>query len=167
MGDAIKILNTNQKPWYKGAQDIGGWYKILDIISVIAVTTNALLAGLGYAAVPKALSGGKLGTSFNVFIFCIVLEHFVLIFKFLLAEIIPDMPQEVTKKLARQEFLKEQVMSSLDKKPQFLFEINEDEVAKFDYDNTFKNNAIIEPDELNVTYELSEKELIEAATKQN
>lgn len=77
--DAIKILNTNNKPYYKGAevcaidvwggcivesdarwwlQDIGGWYGILELVGYIAVVTNTLLIVTGFSVLPVIVNGG-------------------------------------------------------------------------------------------------------------
>merc|ERR1712093_239350 len=38
--DAFKLVNVYQRPFYKGAQDIGTWFEILRVITVLAVLTN-------------------------------------------------------------------------------------------------------------------------------
>jgi hypothetical protein len=38
-----QILNTANKPFYKAANNIGGWYRILDFVGYLAVITNTLI----------------------------------------------------------------------------------------------------------------------------
>jgi hypothetical protein len=53
------------------------------------------------------------------FIFAIVLEHVMFVLKYVLAEVVPDMPQSVRRDLARREFLKAELQSELDHRPHF------------------------------------------------
>jgi hypothetical protein len=145
--DAIKILTTNNKPFYKGAQDIGGWYKILDLLGIIAVVTNSMLFGMGFAAIPKLVGPGKYGTSFNTFIVCIAIEHVLFLAKFVIAEIVPDMPGSVEQALARQSFIKNETLKSLSSKPHFKFLASEEKIKAFTYD-THPDGAFLEPYEL-------------------
>jgi hypothetical protein len=127
--DAIKIVFTNNKPHYKGAEDIGGWYRILEITGYIAVVTNMLLMLLSFSVLPIIVHGGlefalpdvppEASLSLRCFIFAVVLEHAMFLLKFTLAALVPDMPQDVRRDLARREFLKDELQGELDKRPHF------------------------------------------------
>ena len=41
--DATKLCEMTRRPEPKGAANIGTWYDIIDIVSYIAVVTNALI----------------------------------------------------------------------------------------------------------------------------
>ena len=48
--DAMKFLNTTKKPFYKGANSIGGWSAIIAFVIVCAITTNAALQAFSFPA---------------------------------------------------------------------------------------------------------------------
>lgn len=152
--DAIKIVTTNNKPYYKGAQDIGGWYGILELIGYIAVVTNSLLIMLGFSVLPVAIHGGideaypdqppRDDLPLRCFIAAILIEHAMFVLKYAIAELVPDMPAEVRRQLARREFLKEELQSELDHRPHFRMpdEKEADKAAdafSYDTDSSYKN----------------------------
>ena len=153
--DAIKIVTTNNKPYYKGAQDIGGWYGILEIIGYIAVVTNSLLIMLGFSVLPVAIHGSENtypdqqpddALPLRCFIAAIVIEHFMFVLKFAVAEIVPDMPAEVRQQLARREFLKEELQNELEHRPHFRLpdeatEKKAGDVFSYDTDSSYVESA--------------------------
>jgi hypothetical protein len=154
--DAIKIVFTNNKPHYKGAEDIGGWYRILEIIGYIAVITNTLLILLGFSVLPIAVHGGMENAHpdlppapslpLRCFIYAILLEHAVFLLKYALAEVVPDMPPEVRQNLARREFLKDELQGELDHRPHFrpLSKVKSEEAGRvFSYDT---DSQYVDPD---------------------
>lgn len=154
--DAVKIVFTNNKPHYKGSEDIGGWYRILEIIGYIAVVTNSLLILLGFSVLPIAVHGGQEfavpdqppadSLPLRCFIFAIVLEHAMFVLKFVLAEVVPDMPQSVRRDLARREFLKAELQNELDHRPHFRPAANEKAAEAgrlFSYDT---DSQYVDPD---------------------
>jgi len=102
--DAIKFLTGINRPPYRGAQDIGTWYYILEVIGMIAVVTNCLL--IGYALLPLY----KLfdGDAYGIFVTITVIEHLIFCTKFIISALIPDEPGIIRKAIAKQEYIKEQ-----------------------------------------------------------
>ena len=60
--DAFKLLDAYTRPEYKGAESIGAWYAILEIMGVISVITNCLLIGFQFAALADLLEYNKFHT---------------------------------------------------------------------------------------------------------
>jgi len=106
--NAMKILKTSKRPHYRGAQDIGVWYTLLDLTGFAAVITNCLLIGFSYTSFRDWLSPTST-CAFAVLAAIVILEHALIGIKFLIAEVIPDMPSEVLKALGKQDFCKSQM----------------------------------------------------------
>lgn len=105
--DVFSICQLSRRPEPAGAEDIGTWYAILETMSSIAVLTNSAIV---------AFTGTFLeGFDFaHRFIFFLLLEHGLFIFKSILGEIMPDVPDDVDLQLQRQDFIREKL---LDDKP--------------------------------------------------
>merc|ERR1712224_839373 len=43
--DATKLLIHTQRPHYRGAEDIGSWQRVFEIVSTLAVMTNVSIVG--------------------------------------------------------------------------------------------------------------------------
>jgi len=107
--DAFKLLTSYTRPNYKSAKDIGNWFAILEIIGIIAVVTNSLLVGLSLRNVYDALDEN----GFAVLGVSMLLEHALLLGKYLISIMVPDVPGDVAKALARQEYIKNQLFKKL------------------------------------------------------
>jgi len=97
-GDTWKLTNLHQRPFPKGAEDIGMWQTIFLMIAVIAVITNAALT----VFTMTVIDSWSLAWRFWVFILfqwiCFVLQAFIM-------AIIPDIPEEIDIQLQRTEFI--------------------------------------------------------------
>jgi len=144
--DALKLLEAHSRPQYKGAQGIGAWYVILEILGIISVLTNSLLIGFSLDSVADAFGGVPVNPSarrisqvpYFTFIVIVVIEHFLLLSKFGLSVMIPDMPGWINKELAKQEWIKTKTLKSMVKHEKKVWvdtikpdqdEIKDDEVA--------------------------------------
>jgi len=129
--DAYKILKSTQRPEYQGAQDIGTWYKIMNILGFVAVLTNCLIISITssslqdryfsqlgvYSSDPKLqLLNMKGAATLATVISAIILEHVIILVKFTVSEIIPDEPEWVRIALARQTYLKDQAFEGAEDK---------------------------------------------------
>jgi hypothetical protein len=108
---ALQLCCNTRRPFPKGAADIGSWYTILSIMATVAVTTNAALL----AFTSKLFRGdeatyGRLSRYSRVWIF-LLFEHAVLILRFALETLIPEVPEVVEIQAARTERLVEKVMN--------------------------------------------------------
>jgi len=101
--DGFKMLTSMSRPMFKGARDIGTWYQILEILGYIAVLTNCMLIAFDFSSIHILFNGNGL----YALIFGIVLEHAIILLKFLIAIAVPDMPGDVKKELSRQNFIRD------------------------------------------------------------
>jgi hypothetical protein len=112
--DAIKLLEATVRPHYKGAQDIGSWYNILEFIGIISVLTNCALLAFTYSSIYLLFEDSPLADrKFQVFATAVILEHVMLVLKYGLAEVIPDVPGWVRKEIARSDFIRDQTFKTL------------------------------------------------------
>jgi hypothetical protein len=105
--DAYKLVSSFNRPLYRGAKDIGTWYDILEFLGYIAVITNCFLIGFGMSSIYNLLydPDHDYRGQFYALGFIVGLEHLIFIIKFLIAILVPDMPGDVKKALAKQNFI--------------------------------------------------------------
>jgi len=104
--NGFKMIYAYTRPHYRGAANIGSWYMILEALGIIAVVTNALLIGLTFPTINE-LFGGNPFASLGV---AMILEHFIMFVKYLISALIPDYPGWLSTVLARQAYIKEQII---------------------------------------------------------
>ncbi|CAM9404578.1 unnamed protein product, partial [Choristocarpus tenellus] len=96
--DAWKLCQVTRRPEPRGAEDIGTWQTILEIMSAVAVVSNS--ATIAFTS--------ELFNDYSwinrVWIF-VIFEHGMFIFKYSLSILIPDSPEDVGIQLSRNEFL--------------------------------------------------------------
>jgi len=109
--DTWKWLRTYNKPIYSGCDDIGGWYSILEILGVIAVITNCLLIAFSFPTLYKIFNN-----TYTPFLVVVILEHVVLIAKYILAATIPDVPAHVRHILAKQHYIQQQILKKYERR---------------------------------------------------
>jgi len=102
--DAIKFMTGYNRPNYRGAQDIGTWYLILEVLGVVAVITNCLLIGFSYPTVSSLFPDRD---PYRTLAVVIILEHILLATKYIIAVLIPDVPAKIRRDIAKQEWIKE------------------------------------------------------------
>lgn len=98
--DAFKMCRIYQRPFAETANSIGAWQVAFEALSVIAVITNCALIGLAARSsewLPEM-------TTINAVLMFVAIEHFLLGVKFVLALVIPDVPQWVQDEMARQQY---------------------------------------------------------------
>jgi len=110
--DAFKLLTSYKRPDYRGAVDIGIWYDILEAFGIIAVITNCLLVGFTFSAIPE-LFDSPLTRAFFTLVVIVCMEHAILVIKYFLSMVIPDVPGDISKKIVFQEFCKEQIFKKM------------------------------------------------------
>jgi anoctamin-10/anoctamin-7 len=98
--DAAKMTQIHRRPPPLIAEDIGTWYSILEVMSIICVMTNCLIISF----TSKRLSSGlNLDLRWRFWVM-IIFEHAILIFKVALAALIPDVPEMVMNARLREAF---------------------------------------------------------------
>jgi len=112
--DGFKFLSSYPRPEYRGAQSIGTWYPILEFLGLVAVVTNCLIIGFSFTTLRSAFSTGP-GTynDFAVLGVVVLMEHIILLLKFAISALVPDLPGWIVKKLAHEEFIKQSTLKAL------------------------------------------------------
>jgi hypothetical protein len=100
-GDALRMLYGQQRPSYQGASSIGAWTKVFEILSFASIVTNIAIAGVTSNALGSIYG---LGSSERVAL-CIIVEHLLLIWKFVVQVRVRDAPLWVRKARAYQSWL--------------------------------------------------------------
>ena len=96
--DGYKYLKNMQRPFYRGAEDMGVWFWVLEILGVMAVITNSLLIGFS----SRLFDHYSLVT---ILVFVILFEHAIMIIKFIISFAIPDVPRVIRSMIAKQNYL--------------------------------------------------------------
>jgi len=119
--DAFKFITATQRPEYAGARDIGTWYKILNVIGYVAVLTNCLIISITSTAIKDQLFSSRVDPMYSpimaTILVTVILEHVIILAKFLVSEVIPDEPAWVKIALARQTYFKERALDQFDGAP--------------------------------------------------
>jgi len=108
--DTYKWLTSFNKPFYRGATDIGGWYTVLEVLSYIAVVTNVLLIGFSFPTLHDLLQD-----SYPVLWTVVILEHIILLMKFLISSLVPDVPEEIRTVIAKQQYIQQQLVKKYER----------------------------------------------------
>jgi len=107
--DAFKILTAFPRPRYRGAQNIGTWYYILEFLGLCAVMTNCALIGLSFEVI-RMNTGDNDFDTLGIVVFMVGV---ILVLKFAISYMIPDLPGWIVKKLAYEEYVKEATLKSI------------------------------------------------------
>jgi len=101
--DAFKILLEMQRPHPREAANIGSWQHILEGLGYIAVVTNCALLAFTSTKLTDIL-----GISISNKIWAaLIIEHIVLLLKFVISQTIPEQPSWVREQHAKKQFWKE------------------------------------------------------------
>jgi hypothetical protein len=101
--DAWKLLTICRRPEPRGAEDIGTWHLILEIISVVAVISNSALIAFTSDLFADKSPSTRLWIFFGF-------EHGIWLFKFALSLAIKDIPEDVEIQLQRTEYIVSKVV---------------------------------------------------------
>lgn len=102
MLDSRKYIILSRRPEPRGAANIGTWYDILNVMTVIAVVTNVAMCVLISSSFESSPLSGEDGG--RVWIFLIA-EHAILLMKFAAEYFVPDVPLDVEEHVARQKYI--------------------------------------------------------------
>jgi len=127
--DSFKLLTAYNKPHYRTSAGIGTWRLIFETLGVIAIITNCALICFSYPTLltlmqdllgvaPDSDLGWK--ASFTTFGIMVVVEHAMLLSKYMIDVLIPDTPGLIRKLMAKSEFIKNETFRQM----------NHEEVAK-------------------------------------
>eukprot|EP00741_Cyanophora_paradoxa_P021732 tig00000241_g20975.t1 len=106
--DAYKILTSYRRPEFLGAQGIGTWKAIMEIVSVVSVVTNMMILCFTSTFLDRWVERNEFKHPiFAKFMLCVVVEHGIFFVKWLMSTLIPDVPKSIRRKVARQDKLLE------------------------------------------------------------
>ncbi|KAH9507800.1 hypothetical protein Btru_052894 [Bulinus truncatus] len=123
--DAKRLLWLFRRPVAHISEDIGMWYNILNFVNFVGVLTNAFIIAFTSSWGAQFNITGKLAV-------VIGFEHIVFILKFLLAYLIPDVPEEIKLAMRREKYLVQRKME------------HEDQNAEMDFTTLFPLETIKE-----------------------
>jgi anoctamin-10/anoctamin-7 len=103
--DAMKLTRVSRRPFPRSAEDIGTWQTILEVMGTAAVISNVYLICF------TSSQQSDVATSWKAWEF-LILEHAVLGFKFALALLVPDAPEDVKIQIQRREVIEAKVLFS-------------------------------------------------------
>eukprot|EP01119_Soliformovum_irregulare_P016980 TRINITY_DN49_c0_g2_i1.p1 TRINITY_DN49_c0_g2~~TRINITY_DN49_c0_g2_i1.p1 ORF type:complete len:776 (+),score=246.23 TRINITY_DN49_c0_g2_i1:64-2391(+) len=103
--DAARFLTATNRPHYRGATDIGTWFLILQFLSLVGVVTNCVLIGETFPTLRNILGEDQSYRPFYTLLTVVLLEHVIIGLKMLIGFLIPDVPGEVKRALAKEKFL--------------------------------------------------------------
>jgi hypothetical protein len=103
--DAHKLIRETRRPDPSGAQDIGTWGTIIEIMSSISVISNVALVCFTSVLTTKHLSAYD-----RVWLFTGV-EHALILLKYFLQLIVDDEPQDVVLQKQRTEFIVDKIVN--------------------------------------------------------
>jgi len=106
--DGFKLLTANPRPDYRGAQNIGTWYSILEVLGIVSVMTNVAQIGLSFEVIYD-LTGYN---QFETLGIIVIMEHVIIFLKYLIAFLVPDYPGWIVKRMALEEFIKDETIKS-------------------------------------------------------
>eukprot|EP01091_Cochliopodium_minus_P011715 TRINITY_DN339_c0_g1_i4.p1 TRINITY_DN339_c0_g1~~TRINITY_DN339_c0_g1_i4.p1 ORF type:complete len:898 (+),score=254.62 TRINITY_DN339_c0_g1_i4:225-2696(+) len=107
--DGYKYLKSLQRPLYRGAEDIGVWYWVLEILGVMAVITNAFLIGFSTRIFDHY-------DVITILVFVIIFENTVIASKFFVSFAVPDVPGNIKRAMGKELYLKGLISSIFEKK---------------------------------------------------
>jgi len=107
--DAFKLLSNCARPTPKSANSIGAWETVLQAIAVLAVFTNVGTVVFTSSQVEELLPGCTFSTKLIIFL---VAEQAILLTLWLVETQTPDVPEDVTIAIERQQYQKEKALLS-------------------------------------------------------
>ncbi|EGG22726.1 hypothetical protein DFA_04856 [Cavenderia fasciculata] len=99
--DAYKLCYSHRRPTYKGSNGIGHWYRFLVLIGVFSVITNSLFIGFSFPTLLKFTND-----PYTILWTVVILEHMILMFKWVVSALIPDQTHLVRKMKSIHGFVK-------------------------------------------------------------
>ncbi|KAJ6664309.1 hypothetical protein lerEdw1_008528 [Lerista edwardsae] len=116
--DAFKLCTGLQRPFGQRVESIGEWQKVMEAMGVLAIVVNCYLIG----------QCGQLQRLFpwlspeGAIISVVVLEHFVLLLKYIIQVAIPDIPAWVAEEMAKLEYQRREAFKKHERQAQHHFQ---------------------------------------------
>jgi hypothetical protein len=109
--DTWKWLTSYNKPVPRGADDIGGWYTIMEVLAVFSVITNCLLIAYSFPTLHSFFTD-----PYYIIVFVVILEHIIFLIKYLIAMFVPDVPADIRKILAKEYYVQQQIIKKYERR---------------------------------------------------
>ena len=121
--NAYKVLILRTRPIPFGAEDIGAWYTVFEGLSIAAVLTNICL--ICFQTNQISTLAGNHYSDYGLVWVAVILEHFILGLKFLVAFLIPDDTKFTINNVNRSKYLVNTVMRGMEEdiEEDFEFEV--------------------------------------------
>lgn len=103
--DAHKLVNATRRPDPRGAQDIGTWGTIIEIMSAISVVTNVALVCFTSKRTTEALS------EYDRLWLFVGVEHGLIMLKYGLMAVVDDEPRDVVLQKQRTKFIEDKIVN--------------------------------------------------------
>lgn len=103
--DAHKLVNATRRPDPRGAQDIGTWGTIIEIMSTISVVTNVALVCFTSKRTTESLSEVS-----RLWLF-VTVEHGLIFLKYMLQVLVDDEPHDVVLQKQRTQFIVDKIVN--------------------------------------------------------
>jgi hypothetical protein len=103
--DAHKLVNATRRPDPRGAQDIGTWGTIIDLMGSIAMVTNVALVCFTSRRATENLTDHE-----RLWLFVCV-EHGLILLKYVLMTVVDDEPHDVTLQKQRASFIVDKIVN--------------------------------------------------------
>lgn len=103
--DAFKLITATRRPDPRGAQDIGTWGTIIDLMGSIAMVTNVALVFFTSHRTTAHLS------SHERLILFVCVEHGLILLKYILMMVVDDEPHDVTLQKQRADFIVDKIVN--------------------------------------------------------
>ncbi|NXR19918.1 ANO8 protein, partial [Cinclus mexicanus] len=116
--DAFKLCTGLQRPFGQRVQSIGQWQKVMEAMGVLAIVVNCYLiaqCGQLQRLFPWLSPEGAI-------VSVVVLEHFVLLLKYVIQVAIPDIPAWVAEEMAKLEYQRREAFKKHERQAQHHFQ---------------------------------------------
>jgi Calcium-activated chloride channel len=125
--DSTKLCKLSRRPEPAGAENIGTWYDILNIVSFLAVGINIAIVCFETEVVLNVLDKVHLSeTDGRVYLFLIT-EHALFLIKFAVAYFVPDEPEGYHEHLARQDYVVAVLLAGMEEDVETVIMVDEDD----------------------------------------
>ncbi|KAJ3425633.1 ngep-related [Anaeramoeba flamelloides] len=92
-----------KRPEPRGADGIGQWLEILKFVSVLVILNNILMMAFSYRVF--VLGNTTIESYSSKLLFLVILEHSILFIKFIVHQVVPDIPHDVKIEIEKQKYM--------------------------------------------------------------
>lgn len=143
--DGFKLLLSFRRPWPVGAEDIGSWYTIFDIIGVLSIFSNAGIISWTMDLMGDSMSGSSRLAIFIGFVLIALLGRQIT------SQLLRPAKQDYVKiQLARQEYITKKVIDRVPDEIEYNAASGGVSKKNVDYYNSSNHKVFTSPDETSI-----------------